>query len=118
MAHLILAIGIHRKRRLETSTGTDLVQLECRKRVFWCAYSLDNYLSAVLGRPRTFHDDDIDQVNTKFPNTIEYTLISDKELPACVNDSDLIPQSIDINRFKGQSIMLGAVAHTTYDSPF
>ncbi len=23
----------------------------------------DNYLSAALGRPRTFHDDDIDQVS-------------------------------------------------------
>jgi hypothetical protein len=62
-AHLILAIGIHRKRRVEASNGVDLVELECRKRVFWCAYGLDNYLSAALGRPRTFHDEDIDQVN-------------------------------------------------------
>ena len=61
-AHLILALGIHRKRRLETSTGVDLIELECRKRVFWSAYGLDSYLSASLGRPRTFHDDDIDQV--------------------------------------------------------
>lgn len=60
-AHLILAIGIHRKRRVEASNGPDLVEIECRKRVFWCAYGLDNYLSAALGRPRTFHDDDIDQ---------------------------------------------------------
>ena len=66
MAHLILAIGIHRKRRVETSNGADLVELECRKRVFWCAYGLDNYLSAVLGRPRTFHDDDIDQVRSNY----------------------------------------------------
>lgn len=63
-ARLILAIGIHRKRRLETSNGSDLIEFECRKRVFWCAYGLDNYLSAALGRPRTFHDDDIDQVKT------------------------------------------------------
>ena len=62
-AHLILAIGMHRKRRVEASSGADLVELECRKRVFWCAYGLDNYLSVVLGRPRTFHDEDIDQVN-------------------------------------------------------
>ena len=60
-AHLILAIGIHRKRRAEVANGTDMVEIECRKRVFWCAYGLDNYLSAALGRPRTFHDDDIDQ---------------------------------------------------------
>lgn len=61
-AHLILALGIHRKRRMETSTGADLIELECRKRVFWSAYGLDSYLSSSLGRPRTFHDDDIDQV--------------------------------------------------------
>jgi hypothetical protein len=84
-AHLILAIGIHRKRRVEASNGADLVEIECRKRVFWCAYGLDNYLSAALGRPRTFHDDDIDQ-----------------ELPACVNDSDLTPQQININASKAQ----------------
>lgn len=48
---------------MEASNGVDLVELECRKRVFWCAYGLDNYLSAALGRPRTFHDEDIDQVN-------------------------------------------------------
>jgi hypothetical protein len=66
-AHLILAIGMHRKRRLEASNSADLVDLECRKRVFWCAYGLDNYLSAALGRPRTFHDDDIDQVTGPFP---------------------------------------------------
>lgn len=67
-AHLILALGIHRKRRMETSTGADLIELECRKRVFWSAYGLDSYLSSSLGRPRTFHDDDIDQVY--WPNTI------------------------------------------------
>lgn len=63
-AHLILALGIHRKRRLEAASGVDMVELECRKRVFWCAYGLDSYLSAALGRPRTFHDEDVDQVNT------------------------------------------------------
>ena len=66
-AHLILAIGMHRRRRVEASNGADLIDLECRKRVFWCAYGLDNYLSAALGRPRTFHDDDIDQVKYSFP---------------------------------------------------
>ncbi|KAN0096685.1 Fungal specific transcription factor domain containing protein [Hyaloscypha variabilis] len=95
-AHLILAIGIHRKRRVEASNGADLVEVECRKRVFWCAYGLDNYLSAALGRPRTFHDDDIDQ-----------------ELPTCVNDSDLTPQRINTNASKAQSIMMASVAHNT-----
>ncbi|KAK2015956.1 hypothetical protein LZ32DRAFT_689309 [Colletotrichum eremochloae] len=30
-------------------------------RTFWKAYVLDKYLGVVLGRPRHFHDDDIDQ---------------------------------------------------------
>lgn len=59
MGHLALAIGLNRNRRGESSGGQ--VDLECRRRVFWCAYTLDNYLSAALGRPRTFHDDDIDR---------------------------------------------------------
>lgn len=93
-AHLILAIGIHRKRRIETSNGFDLIELECRKRVFWCAYSLDNYLSAALGRPRTFHDDDIDQ-----------------DFPTCVNDSDLSSHRMNSTSTKAQSIMMAPVAH-------
>jgi hypothetical protein len=48
------------------------VEIECRRRTFWSAYSLDNYLGAALGRPRTFHDRDIDQ-----------------ELPSCVDDDDI-----------------------------
>lgn len=61
-AHLALALGIHRKRLGGPSHSVDYIDLECRKRTFWCMYNLDTYLSAALGRPRTFHDDDIDQV--------------------------------------------------------
>ncbi|KAF9884779.1 hypothetical protein FE257_001269 [Aspergillus nanangensis] len=48
------------------------VEIECRRRTFWSAYSLDNYLSMALGRPRTFNDKDIDQ-----------------ELPSCVDDHEI-----------------------------
>ncbi|TGO63777.1 hypothetical protein BOTNAR_0096g00130 [Botryotinia narcissicola] len=93
-AHLTLALGIHRKRRLESHNNVDMIELECRKRVFWCAYNLDNYLSAALGRPRTFHDDDIDQ-----------------ELPSCVNDSDLTSKHVHVNKSRAQSIMMAPIAH-------
>jgi hypothetical protein len=65
-AHLALALGIHRKRHIDSSHGGDYIDLECRKRTFWCAYNIDTYLSAALGRPRTFHDEDIDQVKAPF----------------------------------------------------
>ena len=59
----MLAIGLNRSRRCDPSNNIDYVELECRRRLFWCAYSLDKYLAAALGRPRTFKDEDIDQVH-------------------------------------------------------
>ncbi|KAK1655067.1 fungal-specific transcription factor domain-containing protein [Colletotrichum phormii] len=75
-AQLAMALGIHRKSRVDpkTSDGLDYVNLECRKRTFWYAYNLNTYLSAALGRPMTFHDEDIDQ-----------------ESPLCVDDDQLHP---------------------------
>ncbi|KAJ3526857.1 hypothetical protein NM208_g10982 [Fusarium decemcellulare] len=94
-AHLMLALGIHRKSRIDASSHPDYVDLECRKRTFWCAYNLDTYLSAALGRPRTFHDDDIDQ-----------------EMPLCVDDYRLgRGQMAPSPLATVQSIMSGSVAH-------
>lgn len=90
-ARLALAIGLHRKRRRD---GQNIIETECRKRVFWCAYSLDNYLSAALGRPRVFHDDDLDQ-----------------DLPSCVDDADLAAGNSRPGMSKVQSIMLAPVYH-------
>jgi hypothetical protein len=72
-------------------------EAECRRRTFWSAYSLDNYLSTALGRPRTFHDDDIDQ-----------------EYPSCLEDQDLSYYNITpaIQRpSRGQSVMHGPIAY-------
>ncbi|KAF5650834.1 hypothetical protein F25303_4211 [Fusarium sp. NRRL 25303] len=71
VARLALALGLHRNRNAR-SDSMSRVEIECRRRTFWSAYSLDNYLSAALGRPRTFHDRDIDQ-----------------KLPSCVDDDDI-----------------------------
>ncbi|PSN67612.1 hypothetical protein BS50DRAFT_492417 [Corynespora cassiicola Philippines] len=95
-AHLALAIGLHRGRKCDpTAPGSiDYVELESRRRLFWCAYTLDKYLAAALGRPRTFKDEDIDQ-----------------ELPTIVNDNDLYPTSISPAATKWQSIMMAPVEH-------
>lgn len=95
-AHLALAIGLNRNRRGFPSVDADRVESECRRRTFWCAYTLDSYLSAALGRPRTFHDDDIDQ---EMPSTIE-----DLELMAKARPSRTSSQL-------KQSLMLAPVAH-------
>ncbi|KAH7075126.1 fungal-specific transcription factor domain-containing protein [Paraphoma chrysanthemicola] len=94
LSHLALAIGLHRGRKCESSATVDYVEQESRRRLFWCAYSLDKYLAAALGRPRTFKDEDIDQ-----------------ELPTIVNDSDLRPNYISPTPPKAYSLMMAPVEH-------
>ncbi|KAF2821827.1 fungal-specific transcription factor domain-containing protein [Ophiobolus disseminans] len=94
LSHLAFAIGLHRGRKCEPSTTVDYVEQESRRRLFWCAYSLDKYLAAALGRPRTFKDEDIDQ-----------------ELPTIVNDNDLQPHYIKPTSPKQYSLMMAPVEH-------
>lgn len=66
---IIWMIGLHRKespKRIQVSK-LDYIQQQCRQRTFWTAYTLDNYLRIVFGRPRHFHDEDVDQA---FPDRI------------------------------------------------
>ncbi len=74
---IISALGLHRRasRKLQLASGSqnpDYIQSQCSKRTFWSAYILDHYLGIILGRPRHFHDEDIDQ-----------------DLPDAINDEDM-----------------------------
>ncbi|KAF7588877.1 hypothetical protein BBP40_005062 [Aspergillus hancockii] len=93
-ARLAIAIGLHRRRRREHTGMLSVIEQECGKRVFWCAYSLDNYLSAALGRSRVFHDGDIDQ-----------------ELPEIAEDSQITSSAILPSTTHSQSLMLAPVYH-------
>lgn len=77
---LVTALGLHRKQAAATKklgktagTTTAYLEHELRKRVFWSAYTIDKYLSVMFGRPRSLHDEDIDQ-----------------ELPDVVDDEDIV----------------------------
>ncbi|KAL4762722.1 Zn(II)2Cys6 transcription factor [Aspergillus foveolatus] len=102
VSHLALAIGLNRERKADPSTnggGMSVIEAECRRRTFWCAYTLDAYLSAALGRPRSFHDEDIDT-----------------EFPACLEDHQLHlsqpqEQSQRKNTCTALSTMLAPLAH-------
>ncbi|KAH8174752.1 fungal specific transcription factor domain-containing protein [Sarocladium implicatum] len=79
---IVSALGLHRKSGRNRANGAatkahhyDFITSQCRKRTFWVAYSIDKYLAVVFGRPRLYHDEDIDQ-----------------EFPECVNDEDMTPQ--------------------------
>ncbi len=56
---ILTSLGLHRKTSI--SHEMSLIESECRKRTFWCAYILDGYLSVLLGRPRLLRDEDLDQ---------------------------------------------------------
>ncbi|KAH8667802.1 fungal-specific transcription factor domain-containing protein [Ilyonectria robusta] len=66
---LISALGFHRRASAKRRriSHTDYIHTQCCIRTFWTAYVLDNYLGVVFGRPRHFHDEDIDQ---EFPDRV------------------------------------------------
>ncbi|KFX94207.1 hypothetical protein O988_06420 [Pseudogymnoascus sp. VKM F-3808] len=95
VSRLALAIGLNRNKPTDATGGLRRVESECRRRTFWCAYTLDTYLSAALGRPRSFHDDDIDT-----------------ELPACLDDHELTSDYVSTSTLeRGPSMMLAPNAH-------
>jgi hypothetical protein len=95
VSQLSLANGLNRITRSAASS----VELECRRRTFWCAYTLDMHLSVVLGRPQLFHDDDIDA-----------------ELPTNVEDDRLIESQYTTPVAPiGFSTMLAPLAHIRYE---
>jgi hypothetical protein len=76
---LLMALGLHRRNaytRTLNSSSPGEVALECSKRVLWCSFTLDEYLSLILGRPRLLREEDIDQ-----------------DFPALVNDEQLDPHT-------------------------
>lgn len=98
-AHLVTALGLNRSKHADPAAGYNYIELECRRRSFWCAYCLGNYLSTALGRPRTFHDDDIDQ-----------------ELPTCIDDKDIHFDHIAPNINQKQTLMFAPVAYHKYET--
>lgn len=103
---VIWMIGLHRRdssKRIQTSK-LDYIQKQCRQRTFWTAYTLDNYLRIIFGRPRHFHDEDIDQ---QFPDRI-----NDDDMTANLPEDFLHPRP--------ESDIDGLIFHAKYllVSPF
>lgn len=92
---LALAAGFNRSRKLESRFEVRNIEMECRRRTFWCAYTLDVHLSVVLGRPQLFHDEDIDA-----------------ELPINVEDENLVDQHLgELALQNSSSTMFAPLAH-------
>ncbi|PWY67839.1 hypothetical protein BO83DRAFT_429458 [Aspergillus eucalypticola CBS 122712] len=79
---LMMALGLHNRwARRHHEEEENLVQQECQRRLVWCSYTLDKYLSVILGRPRLWHDEDLDG-----------------DLPTRVNDEDLTTRERRLSR--------------------
>ncbi|CZR52324.1 uncharacterized protein PAC_02201 [Phialocephala subalpina] len=92
-SQMILALGLHRKKFSQSPrTSNASIEAETRRQVFWGAYTLDKYLSVILGRPRVFRDEDTDQPLPE--RTAEDTVVSGrgKSKPSeclCVSDGPM-----------------------------
>jgi hypothetical protein len=97
-ARLALALGLHRKRSSRGNNGYSSIDLDYCRRTFWSAYCLDIHLSLTLGRPRIFHDEDIDQ-----------------QLPSGADDSDLLIDPPAPSSDLSYSVMLAPLSYYRYE---
>lgn len=85
---LLMTIGVHRKQtRLDSPPGE--IALQCSKRLLWCCFTLDQYLSLILGRPRLLREEDIDQ-----------------EYPSLINDENI--GSTHFSSFRARNCLMDA----------
>lgn len=71
----VLREGFHRK--VPENSPLSLIEIECRKRLFFTVYKLDIYVNAMLGLPRSISPEDWDQT---FPLDISDDNITDTEI--------------------------------------
>ncbi|KAH0365343.1 hypothetical protein KCU65_g6106, partial [Aureobasidium melanogenum] len=98
MVQLMQAVGMHRKTvERSGSSALDSITVHMHRRLFWCAFTLDKYLSITMGRMPLLHIDDTNQA-----------------LPMAVNDEDLSSEGVQQQTSKyGRDCLLHAtVAHT------
>ena len=83
---LVTALGLHR-RYASKRLRLNVIEAEGCKRAFWCVYVIDGYLSVMLGRPRSFREEDIDQ---------EYPINIDDPVLQVTTDTSLVPHHGDL----------------------
>lgn len=100
--NITLSLGMHRRRDCQrdvsfASRRLGYISLQCYKRTFWVAYTIDKYLSVVFGRPRLYQDEDIDQ-----------------DFPESVNDEDMTSQGPSLSEDPGDCHIDSLILHARY----
>jgi len=88
VVQLVFALGLHRKMSIDGKPGNDMyIVNECRKRTFWTVYTVDRYLSVLLGRPRLLQDEDID---APYPDRVNDEDMTSTGIRARANEDDCL----------------------------
>ncbi|ESZ90141.1 hypothetical protein SBOR_9479 [Sclerotinia borealis F-4128] len=107
VVNLIFVLGIHRKHSQEGIIN--LVDIECQKRVFWAAFTLDKFLSHALDdRPQLIELDNTDQDMPKLVNDRQLT--STFLMPA---GKDTLPMNFATNLQVELAIIISKVLKET-----
>lgn len=85
---LAIAMGLHRQSPQRHKVSP--LASERRKRAFWSIYSIDGYLSVMLGQPRHLRDEDLDQ---------DYPLNVDDLVLDSATDLTLVPHHGNLEAF-------------------
>lgn len=90
----VLREGFHRK--VPENSTLSLIEIECRKRLFFTVYKLDIYVNAMLGLPRSLSPEDWDQT-----------------LPLDISDDNITDDKIDFEAQNGLLSSTGISNHHT-----
>ncbi|KAG9519271.1 putative RTA1 domain protein, partial [Aureobasidium melanogenum] len=97
MVQLMQAVGLHRKAVEKAGSSIpDPITVQMHRRLFWCAFTLDKYLSIIMGRMPLLHIDNTNQA-----------------LPMVVNDEDLTSEGVrqHISTYGRDCLLHATVAH-------
>ncbi|KAH0353417.1 hypothetical protein KCU83_g3336, partial [Aureobasidium melanogenum] len=97
MVQLMQAVGMHRKAVEKAGSSIpDSITVQMHRRLFWCAFTLDKYLSIIMGRMPLLHIDNTNQA-----------------LPMVVNDEDLTSEGVrqHIPTYGRDCLLHATVAH-------
>ncbi|KAH6988881.1 fungal-specific transcription factor domain-containing protein [Ilyonectria sp. MPI-CAGE-AT-0026] len=98
-----IELGYHRNVK-KINLRTNILRLELRKRVFWCAYQMDCASSVNLGLPLSLP---IQEVDTEFPLDIDDSSISEigvKGLPRQASTDPVTTTSHALHQFRVRCI--------------
>lgn len=108
---------LHNEKNTTGTRNLDFYTIDKRRRLFWCAYSIDRQICFYLDRPVGIPDESI---HTPFPSALDDAVIT-KEMSTAPLDNTAMPsyKNIAIAMFKMRKIQseVQRVLYTAYEVP-